>query len=294
MRTLLLSVSFLFCTMFLHAQTDPFAALDSGMKSEPEYATATFKGTRLINFQTVETPGKNTLDFRISHRFGDYSTGLNNLYGLDGPANLWLGLDYSPDGRLVVSVGRVNIEKLITSGLKYKLFRQSLHGWKSPFTVTLLADWNITTIPAASATYTDEFHYTTDRFNFTYQAMIARKFNERFSLQISPTMIHYNEVIAISDKNDIYALPVLARYKFSRSVAVTAEYGFRINKYSPTNTYQNVAGIGFDIETGGHVFQVFVTNAVGIAESQTLPFTTQSWSKQQFRLGFNISRMFSF
>ena len=294
MKKFLLLISLLTLHLSLFAQDDPFAALDSGMKQAPEYATATFKGTRLINFQTVETPGKRTLDFRISHRFGDISVGMPNFYGLDGPASVWLGLDYSFDGRFVVSLGRTSVDKTVTTGLKYKLLRQTIHSNKMPVTVTLLADWNIITLPATLA-QTDQYKYTTDRFNFIYQVMIARKFNERLSLQVSPSLIHFNEVINITDKNDIFAVPVLARYKFSRSVALTAEYGVRLNKYAANfNDYQNVMGVGFDIETGGHVFQVFVTNAVGgMLETQTIPFTQKPAGKQPFCLGFNISRMFS-
>ena len=295
MRNFFFTLCLLLTTSIAFSQTDPFAALDSGVAKGPEYATATFKGTRLINFMTVEVPGKNTLDFRISHRFGDISNGMPTFYGLDGPANIWLGLDYSFNGRLMVSLGRTNIDKTVTTGLKYKWLRQTIHSNAMPVTVTLFAGWNIVTLPAAQASYTDEYKYMTDRYSFLYQVMIARKFNEHLSLQLSPTMIHYNEVVAISDKNDVFAVPVLGRYKFSRSVALTAEYGVRINKYSANfSNYQNVMGGGFDIETGGHVFQIFFTNALDMLETQTIPYTQKPTGKQPFCLGFNISRMFSF
>jgi hypothetical protein len=290
MKKYILSVFVLFTAQIIFAQADPFATLDSGVKAEPEYVTATFKGTRLINFHTVETPGKRTLDFRISHRFGDITTGVHNFYGLDGPASLWLGLDYSYDGRLVFSIGRVNVEKLVTSSIKYKLMRQSLRDNSRPVTISLLAGSNIIT---DYASVPNEYEHVYSRMNFTYQIMIARKFNQAFSLQLSPTMLHFNEVRTVNDKNDIFSVPLLARYKFSRSVAVTGEYGLNINNLSDKTYFRDVVGVGFDVETGGHVFQLFFSNAFGIAESQTIPSIKTRIDKGPWMLGFNISRVFT-
>jgi hypothetical protein len=52
--------------------------------------------------------------------------------------------------------------------------------------------------------------------------------------------------------------------------------------------------LGIDIETGGHVFQVSLSNSQGIIEQFFIPQTTGDWLKQGMRLGFNIVRVFSF
>lgn len=99
--------------------------LSEGEEKTKEFTTATFKGTRLINFHTIETPGKNTLEYRISHRFGTTDSGINNFYGMDGGASIRMGLDYSYDGRLEVGLGRTNIDKTIDGYLKYRLLRSN-------------------------------------------------------------------------------------------------------------------------------------------------------------------------
>jgi hypothetical protein len=51
--------------------------------------------------------------------------------------------------------------------------------------------------------------------------------------------------------------------------------------------------LGFDIETGGHVFQLIFTNSLGIIEKDFIGETTGRWSKGDIHFGFNISRVFT-
>jgi hypothetical protein len=267
--------------------------LDQG--APVQYTEATFKATRLVNFHTVETAGNRTLDFRISHRFGNISDGAYNLWGLDGPADLRLGLEYSYSSRWEVGVGRTTQDKLYDGFFKYQLLRQREDN-KMPVTVTLLASTDLTTMKDPNAAFAgyDKYQYFSDRLSYVFQAMIARKFNERLSLQISPTLVHYNLVTNTTDKNDVYTVVALGRYKLSQRFALTAEYAPRINQYTANmNQFHNSASLGVDIETGGHVFQVFVTNSFGIQETQTIANTTNTWTKGQLILGFNISRYFT-
>src|SRR6185436_2451137 len=97
-----------------------------------------FKSTRLINQQTLESVGKRTLDFRISHRFGPVNSGSYGAWGIDGPVNIRLGLDYSFDGRLMFGIGRTSVDKIVDGFLKYRLLRQTTDG-KMPVSVTLFA-----------------------------------------------------------------------------------------------------------------------------------------------------------
>ena len=76
-------------------------------------------------------------------------------------------------------------------------------------------------------------------------------------------------------------------------MALTSEYIYRLNKYSSNSgLYYNALSLGLDLETGGHVFQVFVSNSEAINEVVVVPYTVSSWTKGQVRLGFNISRVF--
>jgi len=282
---------------FANAQEDSLMnALIAGAPKTKDYTVATFKTTKNVNFQTVETAGKGNLVFWITHHFGDISSGPYGFWGLDGPAVIRLGLEYSPDGRLDVGVGRSSLDKLYDGYLKYKILRQTTDN-KMPVTMTAFASMSIITLndPLALTNPTlDHYYYYSDRFNFVYQLMIARKFNSRFSLQLSPTIIHYNLVENFTDQNNVYSLIGLARYKITQSMALTAEYALRPISYTADmSQYRNSAGVGFDIETGDHVFQIFVTNSAGLSETQNIAYSTNSWAKGQLMIGFNICRYFS-
>lgn len=275
--------------------TDPMKLLmDMVPSDEKEPVTATFKGTRLINQHTIEVGGKRTLDFRIAHRFGTFNTGSYNFWGLDGGASIRMSLEYSYDGRLQFGLGRSSTEKTYDTYLKYRLLRQTKNN-SMPISVTLLSGMYYTNLQGASAQISgvDKFKNSSSRLSFAHQIMIARKFGERLSVQVTPSYVHYNQVDKISDKNDTYAVGALGRYKFTKRTAVTFEYMARVNEFSRSSTYYDSMGIGLDIETGGHVFQVHLTNSLGITENQFITKTTDSWSNSGMRLGFNISRAFT-
>ncbi len=280
----------------LWAQEDLLNSLENEQPQSKQLVFASFKGTRLINLHTIETLGKGSLDFRISHRFSDFSTGASNLWGLDGPATIRLGFDYSVTDRFTVGIGRSSYGKLADGFLKYRILRQTMDN-SMPVSLTGLITMNVSLDkdPNKNILGVDKYEKFSSRIAYMYQLMIARKFHERLTLQVSPTFIHYNMVMNLNDKNDILALGVSGRFKITRSISLTGEYIFRINDYTPdqSDLYHNSASIGMDLETGGHVFQVFVTNSFAINEVQFIPYTTSRWDKGQIRLGFNVSRVFA-
>ena len=264
---------------------------------EPEnthdFVLATFKGTRLINQHTLEVPGRRTLDFRISHRFGPLNSGWYDFFGLDGGASIRIGLEYSPDGRFCFGVGRTSYEKMLDGFLKYRLLRQRESGG-SPLSVTLFTSAFATMQRDVNkeANGFDKYEPYSNRLSFVHQVIIGRKFSDRFSFQVAPTMVHYNLAEHISDKNDVYILTAATRFKITKRLALTLEYGWRPIGYTRQNYYDSL-GVGIDIETGGHVFQLFATNSLGLVENQFLAHTTDRWSNMGIRFGFNVSRVFS-
>ncbi len=276
----------------LDAQNDD---LLKGLEPTPanDFVLATFKGTRLINFQTIEVPGRHSLDFRISHRFGPLNSGWYDFFGLDGGASIRIGLEYSFDGRFSFGVGRTSYEKLLDGFLKYRLLRQRESGG-SPLSVTLFSSAYATMQKDVNkeANGFDKYALFSSRLSYAQQIIIARKFSDRFSFQIAPTMVHYNLAEHISDKNDVYILAAATRFKFTKRMALTVEYGYRPLDYTRQKYYDSL-GIGIDIETGGHVFQLFATNSFGLLENQFLTHTTDKWSNMGIRFGFNVSRVFS-
>jgi len=287
-NTLLCSIIFL-STVHLSAQ-DLLAELDKS-PSPKDYSIATFKGTRLVNFQTIETLSKGSMEVRISHRFGAISGGSTNFWGLDGPASIQLRIDYALTDRLMIGLGRASDHKMVDSFVKYRILRQTTDG-SMPFSLTGLASINVDTEPN-SLLGVDYYQYSSSRLAYMATAMAARKFNSKFSLQISPVYIHYNMVQNLTDKNDMFSLVGSTRYKLTKRTALTLEYMARITPYTVNmSQYHNVLSVGFDIETGGHVFQVFLTNGYAINEVRTIPYTTASFSNGMM-LGFNLSRVFS-
>lgn len=259
-------------------------------KPKKEIASATFKTTRLVNFHTVEVLGKKCLDFRISHRFGDFNTGTYNAFGLDGSANIRLGLEYSHDGRFMFGIGRTSNRKMIDGFVKYKLLRQTTDN-SMPITVTLFSSM-FNTFEKAQINGVNKYRLVYDRFSYCNEIMVARKFSPKFSLQFLGAMVHYNLVDDVTEGNNCYVTGLIGRYKFSTRQAITMEYGYRLNKYSNTKYYDSF-GIGYELETGGHVFQLHFTNSFGLTENQYFMYTSSSWSKWGIRLGFNISRVFA-
>lgn len=286
-----LSICLIFCSTVAFAQDDLMAELNKINPPDVDFTYATFKGTRLVNLHTVETLGKGALEFRIAHRFGPLSSGADGFYGLDGPATIQLRLDYAVTDRLLVGIGRSSEKKIVDGFVKYKWLQQTTDN-NMPVTVTPITSVNITAEKNPSGNVgPNRYEYFSSRVSYYSSVMIARKFNPKFSAQLSPIYIHYNLVDKPSDKNDMLSLGGSFRYKFTRSVAFTVEYIQRLTPYTrDKNAYNNVLSLGFDIETGGHVFQVFFTNGYSINEVRTIPYT--SGGLDEMRLGFNVSRTF--
>ncbi len=292
-KILLISFLIISNAFTLSAQDiDPMSLLQ-GLAEAPkdEPVIATFKATRLINQQTIEVGGTRSLDFRIHHHFGPFNSGAYDFWGIDGGASIRLGLEYSYNGRLQFGLGRTSYEKQIDGFLKYRLLRQSKSG-SMPISVTLFSGAYRNGIKGLQIGGIDKFKYASDRLSFVQQIIIARKIDDKLSIQITPTMVHYNLVENLSDQNDAYFLGIAGRYKISNRTAITYEYGAKLLNYSESKYYDSM-GIGLDIETGGHVFQMFLTNSFGMTENQTFARTNSAWADRGFRLGFNVSRMFT-
>ena len=267
------------------------ALLDKETKPQTTYAAATFKSTRIVNGHSVQQMKKKQLEFRVSHRFGDLNTGSYNFWGLD-QGTIHLGLGYGITDWLEVGIGRSTYEKTADAFAKVSILRQSSGEKNMPVHISYLASTEViglNTNPAMQQNFTS-------RMSFIQQILIARKFNESLSLQLTPTFIHRNLVPTELDKNDLFACGIGGRYKLSKRISLNIEYYYvyRANASSLPVTYYNPLSIGIDIETGGHVFQIMVTNAQAMREGGFIGKTAASWSDAGIHLGFNISRVFTF
>jgi hypothetical protein len=251
------------------------------------YVTGTFKATHIINTQTIESPAKYNLDFVIQHRFGQLNSGSYNFFGLDN-ATLRLGLDYGITDDLDVGIGRSSYLKTFDGYLKYKLLKQTESG-SMPLSVSILGSVTDYTQTELSETYLN----TKYRTAYAAELLIARKVTSTLSLQVTPTWLHYNLVPTVDDKNDVFAVGLGGRMKITKRMSINAEYDVVPKNQVVSTTVHNSLSLGWDIETGGHVFQLVFSNSQSMLETQYLTQTTGTWGKGDIYFGFNISRDFN-
>lgn len=294
MKKLLLLLAIACAPLLLKAQNDLLGELEKGSEQETEYAFATFKGTRLGNGHTIETKNKGSLEFIFGHRFGAINGGAYEMFGLD-QAYVRLGLDYGITDRLSVSIGRNSTDKTMDGYLKYKLLRQSKGKKNFPVSVTVLAGSAYKFSPKKNSDVSDDFQ-NIDRLSYTGQLLIARKFSPNFSFQLMPTIVHKN-VVETYEENTQFALGIGGRIKLTRSLALTGEYYQNFSKPDNDKLLEdqkqyNALSLGIDIETGGHVFQLLLTNAIGLTERAFITETRDNFFDGHIHLGFNVTRTF--
>jgi len=283
----IVAIGFTIIASQVFAQDDLLNMMDSApTKAEP--VKATFKTTRILNGHSIEQVASRHLDFRINHRFGLLNSGYDQLYGLDY-ARIRLALEYGINDWAMVGIGRSNLGRKAWDYLaKFRLLRQTKDN-SIPLSVSLLgtAAVDITKITNSTS--------LTDRTTYTTQILLARKFTEGISIQLTPTFIHRNQRETPNLANDLFALGVGGRIKITRRTSFNFEYFYMMNKEKVSaDKLYNTLSLGFDIETGGHVFQVHFTNSLGLIEKDFIIGSTNRWEKGQVGYGFNISRTFSF
>jgi hypothetical protein len=286
LRTLLLLTLLSLASPAIRAQDDLLSLL--GDEETTNYATASFKTNRVINLHSLENTAAGVFDFKISHRFGTLNQGAYDIFGLD-QATIRLGGDFGITNRLMVGYGRSTYEKTYDGYVKYKFLRQSAGKRNMPITAALMASAAVQTLKWQNP---DRDNYFSSRLYYTFQLMLGRKFSDAFTLQLSPTLVHRNLVATKAEKNDVLALGIAGRIKLTKRIALNAEYIYVLpDQLAPQ--FKNALSIGFDIETGGHVFQLHFTNATGMMERGFITETTGDWTDGGIHFGFNISRVFT-
>lgn len=272
---------------------------------------ATFKSVDVINGRSNETLKKHNLLFIVAHRFGDMAGkngGGKTLFGMDNIYDVLIGFDYGISDRLTIGTGRdkgspngINTDQssLYYLSLKYRLVQQTTDN-HVPFAITLFGRGLMSSMHKTHELGSDaNFNNFSDRTSGVAQIIIARKFSDNLSLEITPTYIRRN-LVATSEMQNMFALGLGGRVKISRHMAIVADYFLPFRNSQSTDYYKqlydldfyNALGVGLEIETGGHVFHINFTNSTSIVETQFIPSTTTTWTKGQFRWGFNLSRTF--
>ena len=279
---------FLLFSFSLSAQEEEDLLSMLGEEETTNYATASFKSNRVINLHSLENTAKGVLDIKISHRFGYLNGGFSELFGLDA-ASIRIGADYGVTDRITIGFGRSSHEKVYDGFAKFKFLRQSSGLKNMPITASAFISMNVKTIPFQNP---DRENYFSSRLYYTSQLIFGRKFSESFSLQLSPTLVHRNLVRTNDESNDVYALAIAGRQKLTKRIALNLEYIYVFNGQL-ADGYVNSLSLGFDIETGGHVFQLHFTNSTSMIEKGYITETVGAWENGDIHFGFNVSRVFN-
>ena len=258
----------------------------------------TFYSTRIINGHSTETLRKGVMEFRVEHRFGDIAGdagGVQTMFGFDNSSDIRIALEYGVTRDLMVGFGRskgtgVPYKSLLDGFVKYKFLAQKKIG--SPVSISALTTTSFSYMKASSdISQVNAFPKWQHRFAYTAQLNIARKFNDRISLALIPTMVHRNYV-ATDDLNTLFSIGGAARFGINSKMAILLEYYQVLQGKDVRGTNTNSLGIAFEWITFGHNFTLNLTNSKGFGETQFIPYTYEKWSKGQFRLGFCIGRKF--
>lgn len=265
------------------SQDDLLDEIDSDI--EEDYKAAAFKGLKIVNFESTKMISKQELYFVVSHRFGSIETGFKDFFGLD-QAVTRLNLIYGVTDAINVGVSRSSFRKIYESSLKVRLLREK----KGEFPFTIVSSSNILINTSLDDVILPGLEFK-HRVGYTTQLLISKKFNKDFSLQLMPTFFHDNYVDINEQDNSQYVIGFGGRHKLSKRWSINFDYGAHLNR-ADTSPFKNPLSIGFDLETGGHVFQLHFTNAQPMNTNSFLGQATGDWGKGDIFFGFNLSRVF--
>jgi hypothetical protein len=284
MKQYFLFIICLFSRTALFAQEEDLLKGIEDKTPKSQKVSKTFKSTRVINAHSTETLGKGNLDFRILHRFDPINDGMKEFFGLDH-AYMRMSFDYGLSDRVMIGAGRTTFRKEYDVFAKAKLMQQTMGDKAIPLSLAIAAGGMI---------YTENFEPVKpdagDRSAYYVQLIAARRFSDHFSLQVSPILVHRSRVVLENEEKTVIALGGGARYKLSKRFALTLDYHHPLGGLN--EIYHDPLSIGFDIETGGHVFQLHFSNAIGMNERAYITQTNGKFFDGDIRFGFNLSRVF--
>ena len=267
-----------------NAQDDLLSEIDTDSVGD-QYATAAFKGLKIVNFESTKLVAKKELKFIVSHRFGSIENGFDSFFGLDDAVTR-LNFVYGLTDGLNIGVSRSSFQKIYEASAKYNIVRQKENGF--PFTIVGFNSILLNTALEKDNLPKLEFK---DRLSYTVQLLISRKVNTNFSLEIAPTFFHDNFVFVDEQHNSQYAIGLGGRHKLGKRWSLNLDYGWHLNR-ADNSPFKNPLSIGVDLETGGHVFQMHFSNAQAMNTNGFLGQATGDWGDGDIYFGFNLSRVF--
>lgn len=274
---------------------------DSAKKEAPakKYTRTTFNATKIINMQSTEIVSPGVLQFMISHHFSNIwnkdggSQNVAQFFGLNsGVAHTYMSFDYSPLKWMNVGVALAGASKY-EGFAKFKILRQQTGAMNIPVSVAWYSMMHINTAKDP------DIDFTANKLAFMNQLLIARKFSNKFSLQLMPTWIHFNVVpYGINNSNEVFSLGIAGKYKATGKLNITLEYARQFNMYENliskngaiVNYHPDLLSLGVEISTGTHLFQFYVGSTTDASAIDQLARNNSSIKDGNIAFGFTINR----
>ncbi len=265
-----------------------YAQLERKLVNESQAVDLIFHAPRQINLFTVEPLEKKDLHFAIMHTFGTVDGGVQNLFGLDNGANIQFSFEYGFSRKFSLGAARSSRDKVYNLYGRYHVFHQTQDN-KVPFSFSMMGGGGVNTSNYSFLAENDPTFR--ERSSFAAQLMFARKFSDKFSLQLSPLMAYFIDprplYLIEGDQNLYLALGFSGKYKITGKSSLTMQWIPNLN-----NDLRNNVGVGIDIEAGGHVFQMYFVTSQALNE-QYLLAGGNGVPGEEFRIGFNVNRIFA-
>ena len=274
-------LSVLFFPQLFIAQSELLDEIDYDVRRE---VIASFKGLKVVNFESTKLVSEKEFTFSVSHRFGSIKYGFENFFGLD-EAVTRLNFIYGLNSFTNVSFSRTTYKKTFDIGIKTRLAAQTEN-----FPVTMVL-YSSTTLDSSLKKEIYPNLSFDNRMGYFFQLILSRKFNDALSVILSPTFFHENLVIFDQQRNTQYGLCFGGRYKLSKRLSLNFDYGYHFNRANESY-FNNPLGIGIDIETGGHVFQLLFSNSQPMNSINAMTSASGDWFDGDIFFGFNLYRTF--
>lgn len=250
-----------------------------------------FESTFIIDNPTDLMPIRNTLEAVISHRFGTFNGGTNDLIGIWAPSNIRIGLNYSVTDFLTVGFGTTKFDRLQDFNWKFGLLKQTRSD-RIPVNVSYYGNF---TIDARSR---ENFALDQHRYSFFNQLIVSRRFNSNLSLQVAGSVSHYN-LVPQRMRNDMIAISAGGRYKISPQTSILIDYTHPFVHHLDGATYEDIdpedgLSIGVEFRTSSHAFQIYMSNYNGIVPQKNIMFNQNDFFDGDILLGFTITRLYNF
>lgn len=256
--------------------------------------TNAFSGWKVVNLPTTRMVDGRTWLFLIGHRFNpELSAGYDAFYGLDGSSSIFLSMGYAPTNDLLFVLGRSNAADNVELQGKYRLMEQTLDGSR-PVSAAVHAAVNWVTDETAGRD-----RLSSDAFKVSGQLVLSRELSRSLGILVAPGVL-LNPAEDAPDDGALVTVGLGTRWRFYQNLSLVAEwvpivtgYTRTTNAFGRDNRFDSWGG-GLEIAVGGHIFQIVLTNSVGLTTDQYLRGGDLDIWDADLRLGFNIFRLLRF